>query len=332
MDRPAGYRCSRAGWRSAPWTLVACLAVVAIAVACGGGPTLQSPPELPAGFEPTVELPGEPGSLKLAVIGDSGTGDREQWQVARAMAAYHEVFPFDTVLMLGDNMYGGEDPDDYDENFAHPYRELLDAGVEFRASLGNHDELAQRFYVHFNMGGEAYYSFSPDGHEIRFFALYTDYLDSRQRRWLEEELASSDEPWKIAFFHHPIYSSAGRHGSDEDLREALEPLFLEHGVDVVLAGHDHVYERIRPQRGIHYFVAGSSGKLRRGDIEQSPLTARGFDRDQVFVLLEFIDGTMHFQAVSRRGAVVDRGALSERPDDGASVAATGDDGSSTEER
>lgn len=80
------------------------------------------------------------------------------------------------------------------------------------------------------------------------------------------------------FFHHPLYSSGGRHGSDRALREQLEPIFLKHGVNVVLSGHDHFYERIKPQKGITYFVSGAAAKLRRGDIERSPLTAKGFDQ------------------------------------------------------
>ena len=75
-------------------------------------------------------------------------------------------------------------------------------------------------------------------------------------------------------FHHPLYSSGGRHGSDLSLRAVLEPLFVKYGVSLVLAGHDHFYERIKPQKGIHYFVVGGSAKLRAGNVLRTELTAK----------------------------------------------------------
>jgi hypothetical protein len=61
-------------------------------------------------------------------------------------------------------------------------------------------------------------------------------------------------------FHHPLYSDAARHGSNIELRVVLEPLLVRYGVSVVFSGHDHVYERSTPQKGITYFIEGSSGQ------------------------------------------------------------------------
>jgi 3',5'-cyclic AMP phosphodiesterase CpdA len=95
-------------------------------------------------------------------------------------------------------------------------------------------------------------------------------------RDLEKELAVSQAIWKIPFFHHPIYSSGRKHGSDLRLRRELEPLFTRYGVRVALSGHDHIYERIKPQEGVIYFVSGSGGQLRKGDIKRDdPLFAAG---------------------------------------------------------
>ena len=80
------------------------------------------------------------------------------------------------------------------------------------------------------------------------------------------------------FFHHPLYSSGASHGSDTALRDQLEPLFIKYGVDAVFAGHEHFYERIKPQKGIYYFVSGGAAKLRKGDIQRTNLTEKGFDR------------------------------------------------------
>ena len=130
-----------------------------------------------------------------------------------------------------------------------------------------------------------------------------------QLEWLEKELTASDSPWKIAFFHHPLYSSGGRHGSEVDLRAQLEPLFLKYGVNVVFAGHEHFYERLHPQKGIYYFTAGGSAKLRSGDILKGPMTAVGFDNDNSFMLVEIAGDVMRFQTLSRSGKRVDAGSI-----------------------
>jgi 3',5'-cyclic AMP phosphodiesterase CpdA len=137
-------------------------------------------------------------------------------------------------------------------------------------------------------------------------------MDPKQLAWLDSTLRQASEPWKICYFHHPIYSNAGRHGSNVDLRVLLEPLFVTHGINAVFAGHDHVYERIKPQKGITYFVGGSSGKLAPGDVRPSPLTAASFDRDQAFMLVDVDGDEMRFQARSRGGQTVDSGTIHRR--------------------
>lgn len=259
-----------------------------------------------------VRPPFEEGSTRFAVLGDAGTGDDEQYEVAELMTRSREVFPFDFAIMLGDNLYGRERPEDYREKFEIPYRGLLDAGVEFYAALGNHDDTNQRFYEPFHMGGERYYSFKKG--PVRFFVLDSNYMDRAQLDWFEREVSQSDDRWKIAYFHHPLYSSGGRHGSELDLREMLEPLMIAYGMDVVFAGHEHFYERIKPQHGIYYFISGAGGKLRRGDIETTELTAAGFDEDRSFMLVEIANDAMRFQAISRTGRRVDSGVL-PRPAD-----------------
>lgn len=258
-----------------------------------------------------LQLPNKKGSFRFAVIGDTGTGDRAAIEVAQQLAAYREKFPFDTVLMLGDNMYGGQKPKDYKKKFEDPYKPLLDAGVKFYAALGNHDDPNQRSYKLFNMGGERFYSFKPRA-GIRFFALDSNYMDKTQLAWLEKELAAFGSDWKIAFFHHPLYSSGGKHGSDLQLRSILEPLFVQHEVSLVLAGHDHFYERIKPQRGITHFVIGGSAKLREGNIRKSEITAKAFDADNSFAIMEIDGDTLHFQTISRVGKTIDSGTVSRK--------------------
>jgi 3',5'-cyclic AMP phosphodiesterase CpdA len=258
-----------------------------------------------------VALPVRAESVKFAVIGDTGTGDKEEYEVGRQMATARARFPFDLVIMLGDNMYGRQRPEDFVDKFERPYAALLESGVLFHASLGNHDDQSNRFYKRFNMGGERYYTFVKKN--VRFFVLDSNQMDPRQRAWLEEALKQSQDDWKLCYFHHPIYSDGGRHGSDVQLRVSIEPLFTKYGVNVVFAGHDHIYERTKPQKGITYFVEGSSGELRRGDVKPSSATAAYFDQDQAFMLVEIDGEELTFEAIARTGRVVDSGVIPRKP-------------------
>lgn len=256
----------------------------------------------------TLTLPRKEGSTRFAVIGDTGTGSKQQRDVANKMVQYRTAFPFDFVLMLGDNMYGGESAKDFEAKFSGPYKQLLDQNVKFYAALGNHDQALQINYVNFNMNGKEYYRFKKGN--VAFYSLNSNYMDKKQVKWLEDELAKDTSEWKVAFMHHPPYSSGGKHGSDNQLREIVEPIFVKYRVNVVLTGHDHFYERIKTQKGIQYFVSGAGGKLRSGDIkDNSPLTAKGFDRDMSFMLFEVDGGRMYFQVLSRTGETVDSGML-----------------------
>ncbi|HJQ83203.1 MAG TPA: metallophosphoesterase [Candidatus Binatia bacterium] len=257
-----------------------------------------------------VTLPLREDSVRFAVIGDTGTGAEPQYRVARLMAEYRAEFPFEFVLMLGDNIYGRETPDDMRRKFELPYAPLLGAGVKFFASLGNHDEVSQRFYGPFNMNGDRFYTFRSTRQSVRFFALDSNYMSADQLRWLDAELARSDEKWKICFFHHPLYTSGAKNGPSVALREELEPIFVRHRVSVVFSGHEHVYERVRPQKGIYYFVAGGGGKLSRGILRpEQRITVRGFDRGHHFMLVEIVGDELFFQAVSETGETVDAGTL-----------------------
>jgi hypothetical protein len=80
----------------------------------------------------------------------------------------------------------------------------------------------------------------------------------------------------------------------------------------VFASHDHVYERLTPQKGITYFIEGSSGQLRKGDVRRSAMTAAAFDQDQTFMLVEVNRDQMHFEAISRSGRIVDSGVVRQR--------------------
>ena len=167
----------------------------------------------------------------------------------------------------------------------------------------------------FHMGGQAYYSFTKGAgaNQVQFFAIDSTRFDAAQQRWLDTSLAESKARWKIAFFHHAIYSSAKTHGSRVKLRAQLEPLFVKHGVAAVFSGHDHTYERTTPQQGVQYFVCGIGGTIRSGDLDRSsPFLAFGSDEDSGFMFVELTPDRMDFQAINADGRVFDRGTIAPR--------------------
>jgi predicted phosphodiesterase len=253
------------------------------------------------------DLPLKQDSVRFAVIGDMGTGDKPQFEIAAQMEAAREKTRFDFVLTLGDNIYGAKD---MKKKFEDPYKPLLDAGVKFYASLGNHDNPNERFYKPFNMGEKRYYNFKKGNAE--FFALDSNYMDPDQTAWLDKTLHDSSAAWKICYFHHPLYSDGKFHGPDTDLRARLEPIFQAGGVKVVLSGHEHLYERIKPHAGIYYFVLGNSGELRTHNLKPSPEIAKGFDTDRDFLLMEIAGDQLYFQTISRTGETIDSGVIDRK--------------------
>jgi 3',5'-cyclic AMP phosphodiesterase CpdA len=279
-------------------------------------PAARTPLELP---EPgRLILPDELGSLKFAVMGDVGRGDRLQYETAAELARWQERFEFDLVLLLGDNIYGTGTIEDYRTKFEVPYKALLDRGVEFRAAPGNHDPDNITSYPPFGMNGQRYYAFEREmgppweRRTARFLALDTVRMDRAQLRWIDEQLGR-DADWKIALLHYPLYTSARYWFRASRTRSVLEPRFVQGGVNVAFSGHEHVYERVLPQRGIQYFTSGGGGTFRAGDLEASDIMVRGFDEDTHFMLLEIAGDTLHFQVISRTGRTIDVGTVPRAP-------------------
>ena len=328
-----GAACRVQGAVHGAWCLVQC-AVVALLLIAGCSSVETTTPA--ARRTPVVEelrpapgalaLPVKDGSVRFAVIGDAGRGDKNQYDTAQQLAAWRARYPFDFILMLGDNIYiyDKQTPQDYPDKFEKPYAPLLEAGVKFYAAIGNHDDPTQIYYAPFNMDGKRYYTFRKGqgplgavaGGGVRFFVLDSRSFDPDQLAWLKQELADSGSPWKIAYFHHPLYTSGRYQWGARALRREVEPLLIAGDVDVVLSGHEHFYERLQPQNGIIYFVSGAGGALRRNDIRASPATAKGFDDDCHFMLMEISGDKLYFQAISRTGETVDAGVItrSDRSD------------------
>lgn len=287
-----------------------------------------------------LELPRgkvKAGAFRFVALGDMGTGGKGQYQVAQRINVFHDERPFDLALFLGDNVYPSGAPADFERRLMRPYAELIRRQVELRGCLGNHDVRNARGALMqmqlFGMTSRPYHSFAKEGNLIEFFALDSTRLgstrlgkrgqkdggegDEEQLRWLDAALDRSAARWKLVFLHHPLYSSAKRHGhgsQDEGrmrrLRAELEPILIKHKVNAVLSGHDHVYERTKQQQGVQYFVSGAGGKLRRGNINRrSPYYEAGDDQVNSFMFFEVTAERLAFWAVGKDGRVLDSGTL-----------------------
>jgi len=256
------------------------------------------------GPEPMFALPGLAGSTSFALIGDSGSGDSAQASIASAMLRYFTTARrFTFVLMLGDNLYH----DDYQREFSMPYQGLLERGVLFHAALGNHDRKLEQHYKPFHMTDRLYYAFTEGN--ARFVVLNSNQpRDAAQIAWLDSAFGNTGTKWRISFFHHPLYSS-GDHANEsrDSIRPALEPALVRNRVDVVFSGHDHLYERIAPQRGIRYFVSGGGGRSLY-DFRKSAFDEVGVSAHH-FMVVELAGDRLFFEAVTSAGRTLDCGVL-----------------------
>src|SRR3954471_20921392 len=264
---------------------------------------------MPPGATSPLPMPSIRGGMVFGLMGDSGSGDQAQQAVAQAMLTYFNTarhFPF--VIMLGDNLYD----DDYTNEFLVPYKPLLDRGVKFYAALGNHDRDLEIHFKPFNMGDKDRYSF--DEGNARFAVLNSNHpADPEQLKWLDTVYNDAGDKWRIAFFHHPLYSS-GQHASEsrDVIRPALEQPLVAAKVNVVLTGHEHLYERIKPQKGIQHFVSGGGGRYLYS------YHASAFDEvglsDHHFMVFDIAGDRLLFEAITHEQKVIDCGILYRTPD------------------
>lgn len=282
--------------------------------------------DLVPGTAPQIALPPDawessPTRVRFAAVGDNGSGGRQAMAVASQMARAYEVAPYELVALLGDICYYGNFVDRYDQVFRRPMGPLIDAGVAFELAIGNHDEGLRhsdegaeeidaelrllgtpgRYYVTTHGPVDLFYvdssrpgAFGPDA--------------PTQWEWLDDALTDADGQWRIVCLHHPLYSS-GRHGSTLEARERLEPILRRHHVDLVLAGHDHHYERTHPIDGITYVVSGGGCKTTR--VGHSPFTAVAASVLQ-FLIIDVDDDRLSGRCTGVDGTIIDRFALRAR--------------------
>ena len=275
------------------------------------------PPELT--LEPRAWTVSD-DSITFAAVGDTGSGGRNAMDVARQLAIAYEDRPFGTVLHAGDVSYYGSIADRWEQVFVAPFGPLLEAGVEFHIAVGNHEyeeqasaaanaEIAALLERTATTG--RYYSVRRGPAEFFVLDSSTPLVvgtgADEQLRWLESALQRSTAPWKIAVLHHPPYSSGPR-GSWLQVREALEPILIRGGVQLVIAGHDHFYERTHPQKGVVYVISG--GGCKRSPVQPSEFSAVALETLQ-FMVFQIDGSTLTGRAVDQTGKVVDRFVIQE---------------------
>ncbi len=288
--------------------------------------TLLSREDLIPGAAPDLRLPPHAwhttdDRLSFAAIGDNGTGGRQAMAVAEQMARTYRSEPFGHVLLLGDICYYGSVEDRFDDVFIRPMTPLIDAGVTFELTVGNHENglyrgdpaLAEVEAELARLGTPARHFTSSRG-PVDFFFLdssapgaFTD-TGEAQLAWLDDALAQATRPWRVVALHHPPYSS-GRHGSTSRLRQTLEPVLRRHRVDLVLSGHDHHYERTVPIHGITYVISGAGSKTTK--VRPTSITAVAASTLE-FLKIDVDGDRLRGRAIRPGGTILDRFELRAR--------------------
>ncbi len=273
-----------------------------------------------------------PGYYRFAVMGDAGSGNKMQWDVAKQMLDTYEQTPFASVLVLGDNVYETGQPRLFQKRMVKPYQELFEKGVRFFPILGNHDNVKGHGeqQLHY-WGAPRFYQFSQG--PVDFFALdttvflpgYADCFDKNpftakklaeiQMQWLDKALENSKGKFKVVYGHYPMYSS-GKGALEKDsiqkFRKMLEPILVKHNVDLYLAGHDHHYERSKIIKGILHIISGAAGKLRQVHHEQPVYPREKVIIKNQFMLFEVKGNRLIYKAISKKGKVLDEGVIQRK--------------------
>lgn len=255
---------------------------------------------LPDTASPTPDAP----LVRFAVLGDAGTREAMQAKVAAQIeAADARGRPFDALLITGDLVYEEGDSDLTDASVIRPYAATF-TRAEIIAALGNHDIESDEGGDIMRRLGRPGPVYVQDVGPVRVITLDSNRVTTAQTEWLKRVL---DQPrpastWVIVVMHHPAFSS-GEHGSEEDVRQAWVPVFAREDVDIVLAGHDHDYERTKPQNGVTYIVSGGGGAELR-DVGRSSFTATSAKKHHFVDLTVFAD-RIEGRAIDDNGSVID---------------------------
>ncbi len=245
-------------------------------------------------------------ATRILAVGDFGVGGASERATGLALKQYEATHPASYMVTLGDNDYSKGTA--FQANWQAAFGWLEQADVKVAGTLGNHDfEAGQAAseYAALGMPGP-YYTRRAGG--VQLFLLDSNQVDSAaQTAWLERVLAASKVRWKIAAFHHPPFS-CGFHSGNEDVVDRWVPLFEHYGVQLVLSGHEHSYQRFKARHGVTYVVHGGGGAILYPPLGSCPDTypARLFRRAYLgFLSINATKSSLRVSAVDRAGREVD---------------------------
>jgi 3',5'-cyclic AMP phosphodiesterase CpdA len=262
---------------------------------------LKGSPTHTVAYRPFATTP----DLHLAVAGDIGDSGSRLDATAAAIARLDAEQPYQALLILGDNVYPSGDPAELPATVFRPFAPVL-RHARLLAILGNHDVKENHGRAQMDALGMPRRWWAQEIGDVLIVGLDSnDPKNPRQRAFVERRLATSSARWKIVALHHPPYS-AGYQGSAEDVRRIYAPVFARHGVQLVLSGHDHDYQRSKPIHGVTYVVSGAAAGTRRtGD---ASFTATSFSWHH-FVDIGVFDDRLVLRAVNQDGRVADEAVL-----------------------
>lgn len=243
-----------------------------------------------------------PPDLHLAVAGDIGDSGGRLQRTAAAMAAIDARDEYDALLLLGDNVYPAGDPGRLQSTVFEPFADVLDGDTQLLAIIGNHDVMKGHGEAQLAALGMPGRWWSKRIGDVQIVGLDSNDIDDPvQREFLEEELAATDATWKVILVHHSPYSS-GYQGSSAASREVVAPIAARYGVQLVLSGHDHDYQRSKVIDGVTYVVTGAAAGTRRTGEED--FTAESFSWHH-FVDIAVFEDRMVLRAVNQDLRVAD---------------------------
>jgi len=224
----------------------------------GGNTPAPEPPRSPAPAVSTATV------TRIAVAGDTGTGPGSAIEATvKSMVEQGRRRHYDGLVLLGDLIYPEGDADLAASRITDVFKPIVGNGARLVPVLGNHDYMSdEQFAILAEVGRERTWYVDRVG-LVRILVLDTEQVDNpAQTTWLGKALASpTDAAWTMVTMHKPAYS-AGVHGSDEEIQRQWVPLFERYDVPLVLAGHDHDYQRSKPIDGVTYVVSGGAATLR----------------------------------------------------------------------
>ncbi|MCB9852551.1 MAG: metallophosphoesterase [Phycisphaerales bacterium] len=295
--------------------------------------TRTAPPSAPTAADNAGSpSPAKDKGFRILAFGDSGSGDAEQYKLAQLMVKENPAIAIHT----GDLIYPDGERKDYPAKFFDPYADLI-ASVPLYPCPGNHDvrtDLAGPMFAEFELPENGPEGETPERHywfdygQVRFVSLDTN-IDHKTlidviAPWMDKVLSDPGPRWKICYFHHPVYSNAN-YGPTRKLWNSIVPVMEKNGVQLVLSGHDHLYERsypiraqkiVEPGNGIVYITTGAGGaELYAPKETPIPELATVFESSHSFTIIDVTSDELKVKQINIRGTAVDEFKIPHRSAD-----------------